>query len=416
MKKQVLFLIKGLEGPRAILSLLSAFRRALICGALLFAFSGCTAGGLKLLSQLEANDLKKIIIRDRYWCRDHVGADRKLRQDLCNDFFASLRITSHCVEMRVTEPVEQEYCERFLYRMLIRPTRFFGQEDNEEAGLTGKGGDAGPDWFDEAILDDFLHDDVNARDGKPATPSERKLILKDIAEDFVYESIPNPPSLSQGIREQDRVHDAEKTRNDDLAGWWRGTGSRNHLFRLKRLFGVSNPTDAATLEAAIGKLKEDIDTETAGVQSFLSIALAGNSFNIRAVQWIDDFLFKAVSWESDEKEKRKLYLKSWCSLHWETDTDQKMMNLHETTPAWHEDNHFFVQLLAWVLRADRPGSVPNSASWWEDWSVGDGNGAGDTAWAALEGETFADKVKGVLDDGEWRLKTCNNGDLPFEPF
>ena len=201
MKKQILFLFNllKLKFPQPAVFLMRSrlcglprgdffclLRRAALIsalsGGLLFAVSGCTAEGLELISQLEATALKKAVIDDKKFCKQNVGLNHKRKQDLCNDFFASLRITSHCVTMRKTELVEQEYCERFLYRMLIRPTRFFGQDDHKQDSLKGADDAIAWDWFDREAMDDFLHSNPNERDGKPATNDERELILKRIAE------------------------------------------------------------------------------------------------------------------------------------------------------------------------------------------------------------------------------------------
>ena len=396
--------------------------------------AGCTEAGLRLLGQLEATALKQAVINDREFCKLHIGAGHKRKQDLCNDFFASLRITSHCVTMRKTELVEQEYCERFLYRMLIRPSRIFGQDDETASDLMGTDG---VDWFDDDILDIFLVAEPGTNSDQPATPEERKSILKRIAESS------DLPNLAQGVREQDRqLLENDIKRGNDLAGDWRGRTAANRMLRLERLFQVAD--DQASIatfndtahKARTDKLEADIvpdvtgEANTQGVQSFLSIALQ-DPVNIRAVQWIDDYLYGmayknrgAAGTETEKaKKQREIYLKSWCSLHWDDDDDQKMLTLHDTTlfpEAWHEDNKFFAILLAAVLQNNRPASPPASAAWWQVWTpAGDGTPA--AAWVALapNGDD-TDRVEAVFRDvnNEWRDGTKNicATDLDFAPL
>ena len=192
------------------------------------------------------------------------------------------------------------------------------------------------------------------------------------------------------------------------------------MFILERLFDAAD-SDAVfdsgntTHRARIDKLKKDLDPDTNNDQSFLSIALK-DPLNIRAVQWIDDYLYRVAvtnrgstgAETAKAKKEREIYLKSWCNLHWEDGDDQKMLSLHETEEAWHEDNQFFVMLLSEVLQKNRPSSPPASAGWWKDWT-----GA---AWDSLAGDDDAAKVKTVFAGGEWRSGTKNicDNDLPFD--
>ena len=396
---------------------LNPLARALGLASLLAVITGCTPEGLRLLGQLEATQLKKDIIADRIFCKDNVGADSEDRQELCADFFAAVRMVSHCVEMRKTEVVKQEHCEGLLYRMLIRPTRLFGGRD-EVLQITGADEAArkdvrrrekevrvldGRDWFENGIFDAFLHPSAGVN-AKSATENERKLILKRIAEtqgtarglDGATETF---YPLAQGILEQDK------------SAFWRGLGTGNISGRLIRLFGAhERPRSAGEITAAEqktavrDKLDADLDPAAGNQElSFLKIALSQDPVNIRAVQWIDEYLYEITRQEASDSAKRTLYLKYYCSLDWDDATDQKMLQLHETEEEWLEDNKFFVMLLASVLENDRPGN--NAPGWWPD------------DWTRAPGADDIAKTEAVFSDDEWRSGTANICSVSaFAPF
>ena len=108
----------------------------LTCGFLLAYFlllPGCTAGGLKLLSQLEARDLKDDAVAKRQMCFDEFTDNDKFNKCYMDEVYSL--IAEECVEIRVTEPVTQAECEDFLYRIVMKPDTFFPEYAAEGEGF-----------------------------------------------------------------------------------------------------------------------------------------------------------------------------------------------------------------------------------------------------------------------------------------
>ena len=85
--------------------------------------SGCSADGLRLLSQLEARDLKDDAIAKRQMCFDEFIEEVKFNECYINEVYSL--IADECVNIRITEPVTQKECEDFLYRVVMKPDTFF---------------------------------------------------------------------------------------------------------------------------------------------------------------------------------------------------------------------------------------------------------------------------------------------------
>ncbi len=94
---------------------------------------GCSADGLRLLSQLEARDLKDDAIAKRQMCFDEFVDEDKFTECYINEVYSL--IADECVEIRVTEPVTQEECEDFLYRVVMKPDTFFPEYADTAEGF-----------------------------------------------------------------------------------------------------------------------------------------------------------------------------------------------------------------------------------------------------------------------------------------
>ena len=117
-------------------------------GYVFISISGCTAGGLRLISQLEARQLKSEAITKREMCFEEFVNKGKF-EDCYNKEVFHL-IADECIKIRATEPITQKDCENFLYRVVMKPDNLF--QDNE-----------GYEGFPEKYRSDNLHPVV--RDG-----------------------------------------------------------------------------------------------------------------------------------------------------------------------------------------------------------------------------------------------------------
>lgn len=96
----------------------------------LFLLPGCSGDGLKLLSQLEARGLKKDALAKREMCFDEFVNQEKFESCYKKELFSL--IADECVNVRATEPISQEGCENFLYRIVMKPNSLFPENEDYE--------------------------------------------------------------------------------------------------------------------------------------------------------------------------------------------------------------------------------------------------------------------------------------------
>ena len=136
--------IKNKAGTRLYIPLL------LSLGVCLFVLllPGCTADGLRLISQLEARELKDDALSKREMCFEEFVDQDKFEECYREEVF--LLVADECVSIRATEPITQKDCEDFLYRVVMKPDSFFPE-------YAGAPEDEGYEGFPEEYRSDNLH-------------------------------------------------------------------------------------------------------------------------------------------------------------------------------------------------------------------------------------------------------------------
>ena len=262
-------------------------RFSLLTVPLIFA-AGCTEAGLELIASLEARDVKNKAIEKRITCYGSKSEaldpsvwthDWRNNGDGCYLFETAALITDKCLAIREKEPILQEDCELFLWRIVMKPDSLFSRnpggdpEDEDESRffLTAKT-DA-----DNDPLNQFVYSFQTGR----ANADERKNWLLKIAKD---------PVLANGVRYSD---------------------IRSPFFRIMYYFfrfvaGQINPTgttEAAVITALLSKLQaDDLDSGTGGTsgdQRFIDVALKelkgiadDTELNKKAgaLKWVNDII------------------------------------------------------------------------------------------------------------------------------
>lgn len=98
---------------------------SIICS---FAIIGCTVEGLKLITALEARELKREALIRRAECESNHRADRAnrlTRVENCLKVAVLGLAEEECYKLRKTEPMPQNRCTSLLYRIVMDPASLF---------------------------------------------------------------------------------------------------------------------------------------------------------------------------------------------------------------------------------------------------------------------------------------------------
>ena len=93
----------------------------------IFLIFGCSQAGLNLIRQLEARGLKNKAIEKREICFHDFVSDENIEKCYMDEVYSL--IADECVNIRKTEPMNQENCENLLYNIVMKPNTLAAGED-----------------------------------------------------------------------------------------------------------------------------------------------------------------------------------------------------------------------------------------------------------------------------------------------
>ena len=347
-------------------------RFSLLTVPLIFA-AGCTEAGLELIASLEARDVKNKAIEKRITCYGSKSEgldpsvwtyDWRNNGDGCYLFETAALITDKCLAIREKEPILQEDCELFLWRIVMKPDSLFSRnpggdptgEDTSRFFLTAK-----------TDGDDPLNQFLTSFNAGASNEDERKDWLLKIAKD---------PVLANGVRYSD---------------------IRGSLFRIMRpffQFGAGNAnvnptgtTEALVITALLSKLQADDldDGATDSVnddQRFIDVALKelkgiadDTELNKKAgaLKWVNDLIanncrvkgtgFRYTGAGAGTKEAQ-CHIKHYCEMEFFAGTSSNGYATAQEVNDIFLRLNFFKESLNMILKTStlRPGT--SAPDWW----------------------------------------------------
>ena len=345
--------------------------RGILYGAGFPALLGCTPDGLELLGHLEARSVKNEAVQSRVRCgyTDEDGVDLvngyntdpSTNGEYCYLFETSAIITNKCFQIRKKEPILQEDCENFLWRIVMKPDTLFvrnpsgdsNAEDEDRFFLSNKDDSTDP-------LRQFMIHLGGHVPGGTRVHDRRKAWLKKIAE---------RPVMARGVRATDPV----------------GTGAGDRWLIFTELFRPSDYlplSDATTHDtyaeikaelvengSGAGKeiLKLDIDTVTNNDQTFHDLALKklgtytdDAEFNDKAsaLKWVDDAI-KAVCADHTATGilEAACHVKLYCDMEF-LDTEKERNDILRLKA--------FQRPLNYLLKEKYSSKPATGAEWWTE--------------------------------------------------
>ena len=350
---------------------------SLLQGLCFISISGCTAGGLKLISQLEARQLKSEAITKREMCFEEFVNKDKFEECYNKEVF--YLIADECITIRATEPITQEDCEDFLYRVVMKPDNLF--KDNE-----------GYEGFPEEFRSDNLHPvvrDGGCRESETCRDRCRSIFSTQDEKEACYQysvsaitklgsvfSTLESPSLPdlRGLSDLRSLSILFGIGGDSVIeklttgeGSWSSNEKKIILTWLAENVEVSKifsraDHDFAFLENVIGGSNH---TETvANINLSLGSGSSGDNFidklieeeNQIGLKWIHDFINNECN-SSDSlitnEERKCVFEEYYCEF-----------DLNNNNELDFFDYDFFTTLLDNILEYQRKAT--GSPSWWED--------------------------------------------------
>ena len=376
-----------------------------VIGAVVLALSGllaCEPGGFRLLNQLEARNLKSEILNRRAICYEEFVNPARFASCYEKEMFDLL--AAECVEIRQTEPIPQEDCEDFLYRVVMKPDSFFpgetvfpGTEDDpDEYRLTSLHAPDRPGGCDESracvnvCKGLFVSPDARGYcaeysvtvvtkmkgifDILEAAASVSRLRSLNTAENQRYLKIMLNIEPTDGSNNSvlHRIDTDRTTTPDTVEPWtedqqkevlkWLSASSEmirvfstaagaSTLQNFELLSFVSDTTDAATMAVSISRSLNNLPTG----DDFIDELIDEN--NEVGLKWLHAY-FESQCSDSDTVEEKKCIFKDYyCNL--DTGTGDSAADKHD-----YLDYDFFTDLLDNILEHQRPGTNP--PNWWRE--------------------------------------------------
>ena len=353
-------------------------------GAFLLGLSACTQGGLQLIKQLEARELKGRILTERDMCFfDFVKQSDFTR---CYEEASARLIAEECVEIRRTEPILQRDCENFLYRIVMKPDSMFPGHDAGEGFQSDYRIDdeLNPDALGEVSREGGCDADQNCRDKCRdffSSSDSRRLCyaystnaVDEIEKVFIAFRDPTTTDLNAINLRYLRVV-LNISIGDVLEATWDADEKNTFLLWLATKTKTSSDPSVAKIFQDAERFHEDYElsehlfeginsgttamlailngslTGTAGDDSFMDELLT--SGNEEGLLWLHRYFVELYDQSDTDSGKRDIFRDIYCDLEFNSDNDEKYF-----------DHDFFLDLLDNILANWRPSSSP--PTWWEE--------------------------------------------------
>ena len=350
-------------------------------GLVLILLPGCSADGLRLITQLEARAPKAKALEKREMCFDEFVNQAKFEACYRREVFSL--IADECVIIRATEPIAQEDCEDFLYRIVMKPDSFFPEDENYEG-------------FPEKYRSDNLHpvarqggceesetcrdkcrDMFETRNEKEACYEYAIVAVTGMKVVFDALKDPSLPNLrgfntnAQDLRTlrilfgigADTVINKWSTGDDAwddsekkiVLSWLAESSGITEIFkRFDSDFVLfTNIVEGANTGETVENLNKGLGANDAG-DNFVDKLLEEN--NETGLEWLHDYITQECDTTSNEitnDEKRCMFAEYYCEF-----------DLHNNNELDFFEYDFFTKLLDNILEFQRKST--GAPSWWDE--------------------------------------------------